>query len=158
MSTSHPFETFVRQSYPAHYRRIREAQSGVRLSVLKGVLGSMAFFGAPVCGTVWGMGLLLEAQSHQLQDGQKPLPFVHYVEPAVAAVMCITLILCLLWGAWSGFARGRTLALQIEQDELKLRVDFLLRELSDRQVELTAQLQDAHLVLKAPSAVMRQSA
>lgn len=150
MSTSHPFETFVRQSYPAHYRRIQTATSGVRLSLLKGVLGSMAFFGTPVCSTIWGMGLLLQAQSHQLQDSQRPIPFIHYVEPAVAVLMSITLILCVFWGAWSGFAKGRALALQIEQDELKLRGDFLLRELTDRQIELTAQLQDAQLVLKAP--------
>jgi hypothetical protein len=157
VSGSHSFEAFVRQSYPAHYRRIRTAQSQIRLPVLKAVLESVALFGAPICGTVWGMGLLLEAQSHQLQDGQKPLPFIHYIEPAVVTIVCITLIACVLVGVWVGIQRNRRLTLQIEQDQLKLRTDYLLRQLTDRHAELTAQLYDDRLVLRVPNMGVRST-
>ncbi len=148
---SHPFESFVKNVYPRHHRRILVAQAGTRWPLLKGVFSTLVIFGAPLSAVFWGLGLFLDAQAHRLQDGQKPLPFVQYVEPATVALICLTLIVCVMVGALLGYLKECQLKLQIERDQLSLRADFLLREVLDRQVQTFGQASEESFVLRSPS-------
>ena len=127
-----PFEMFVKGFYPMHFERIQRAQAGIRFCLLKGVLGTMAFFGLPISALIWGLGLFFEAQSHRLQDGQKPLPYVEYAQPVMIAAICLTLIACLGVGSILGWLKGKKCAFQVEQDQVKLRTEFFMREVLER--------------------------
>lgn len=124
------FESFINETYPYHAKRLRKARKIVRFAVIKGVLSTVAYFGAPLCGFVFLARHLIMAHSASLQEGQRPIPFVEYVEPASLIAMIAILIICTISGALFGYLKKQKFGLQIEQDELSLRTDFMLRELA----------------------------
>lgn len=148
MTVKNTYEAFVREIYPMHYQKLRQAQSQLTLPILRGVLSTCSFFGLPLSAFFWGVGLFFEAQAHQLQEGQKPLPLIQYVEPATVVAICLTLIVTVCWGALQGWQKEKKFRLQMEEDELKLRTDFLLRELVDREFRRLSE-DDEKIVVKS---------
>jgi hypothetical protein len=157
------FESFIKETYPFHAKRLNKARSIVRFALVKGVLSAVTFVGLPLCSAIWLATKLVVEHSASLQEGQRAIPFVEYAEPASQIALIAILILCTLVGAILGYQKKQKFGLQIERDELSLRTDFMLRELAREQVSNSGsakvqQSYDDEFVLRNPKSQEREKA
>ncbi len=157
------FESFIKETYPFHAKRLNKARRIVRFALVKGVLSAVTFVGLPLCSAIWLAAKLVVEHSASLQEGQRAIPFVEYAEPASQIALIAILILCTLVGAIFGYQKKQKFGLQIERDELSLRTDFMLRELAREQVSNsgTAKVQqsyDDEFVVRNPKSQERDKA
>lgn len=150
------FKTFVRIHYPYHHKRIGSAKSRVRFGMLKGALWTSLFFGAPLGGIVWSATLFFQSHASSFMDSANPIPLLEGIEPAGRVAIIGIFTLCVIIGSISGYLKQQRLSLQIEEDELRLRTEFLLRENLELQLSKTTSTQqfieknDVDTIVRSP--------